>query len=88
MGIRVLVADDDPDIVMGLSDRLKWLGHDVTSACDGQAALTVVESSPVDLVFLDLDMPNPSAQAKLAGDHFDRVWNDTARRGSHERWCR
>jgi signal transduction histidine kinase len=57
MGIRVLVADDDPDIVMGLSDRLKWLGHDVTSACDGQAALTVVESSPVDLVFLDLDMP-------------------------------
>lgn len=57
MGIRILVADDEPDIVLGLSDRLKWLGHEVTSACDGQAALTVLESQPVDLVFLDLEMP-------------------------------
>ena len=57
MGIRILVADDEQDIVLGLSDRLKWLGHEVTSACDGQAALTVLESQPVDLVFLDLEMP-------------------------------
>ena len=60
MGIRILVADDEPDIVLGLSDRLKWLGHEVTSACDGQAALTVLESQPVDLVFLDLEMPRLS----------------------------
>jgi len=60
MGIRILVADDEPDIVLGLSDRLKWLGHEVTSACDGQAALTVIESQTVDLVFLDLEMPKLS----------------------------
>jgi signal transduction histidine kinase len=60
MGIRILVADDETDIVLGLSDRLKWLGHEVTSACDGQAALTVLESQPVDLVFLDLEMPRLS----------------------------
>ncbi len=60
MGIRILVADDEPDIVLGLSDRLKWLGHEVTSACDGQVALTVLESQPVDLVFLDLEMPRLS----------------------------
>ena len=57
MGIRILVADDEPDIVLSLSDRLNWLGHEVMSACDGQAALTALESQPVDLVFLDLDMP-------------------------------
>ena len=60
MGIRILVADDEPDIVLGLSDRLKWLGHEVTSACDGQAALTILESQLVDLVFLDLEMPRLS----------------------------
>jgi signal transduction histidine kinase len=57
MGFRILVADDELDIVLGLSDRLKWLGHDVTSACDGQDALNALESQPVDLVFLDLQMP-------------------------------
>ena len=60
MGIRILVADDEPDIVLSLSDRLKWLGHAVTSACDGQAALTALESQPVDLVFLDVEMPKLS----------------------------
>jgi signal transduction histidine kinase len=57
MGIRILVADDEPDIVLGLSHRLEWLGHTVATACDGHAALTVLESQPVDLVFLDLEMP-------------------------------
>jgi signal transduction histidine kinase len=60
MGIRILVVDDDPDIVLSLSDRLKWLGHEVTSACDGQAALNALESQPADLVFLDVDMPRLS----------------------------
>jgi len=57
MGIRILVADDDPDIVMGLSERLRWLGHEVVVAGDGQAAVTAVESHAIDLVFLDIGMP-------------------------------
>ncbi len=60
MGIRILVADDEPDIVLGLSDRLKWLGHEVTPAYDGLAALTSLESQRFDLVFLDLEMPKLS----------------------------
>lgn len=43
--------------MVGLSDRLKWLGHEVTPACDGEVALITLESQPVDLVFLDLQMP-------------------------------
>jgi signal transduction histidine kinase len=57
MGIRILVADDDPDIVLSLSERLRWLGHDVVAASDGQAAVMAVESHAIDLAFLDIGMP-------------------------------
>ena len=57
MGIRILVADDDPDIRMSLSERLRWLGHDVVTAGDGQAALKAVEGHALDLAFLDVSMP-------------------------------
>ena len=57
MGIRILVTDDDPDIVLGLSERLRWLGHDVVTANDGQAALAAVESHTLDLAILDVAMP-------------------------------
>ena len=42
MGIKILVADDDPDIRLSLSERLRWLGHEVITAPDGQAALAAV----------------------------------------------
>jgi signal transduction histidine kinase len=57
MGIRILVADDDPDIVLSLSERLRWLGHDVIAAGDGQAAVMAMESHAIDLAFLDVGMP-------------------------------
>ena len=60
MGIRILVADDDPDIVLSLSERLRWLGHDVITADDGQAAVTAVDSHTIDLAFLDVGMPQLS----------------------------
>ena len=66
MGIRILVADDEPDIVLGLSDRLKFSGHEVVSAGDGHEALTALESQPMDLVFLDLDMPRLSGLEVLS----------------------
>lgn len=57
MGIRILVADDEPDIVLSLSERLRWLGHDVIAAGDGQAAIMAVESHAIELAFLDVGMP-------------------------------
>ena len=57
MAIRILVADDDPDISMSLSERLRWLGHEVVTAADGQAALAAVEAHALDLAFLDVSMP-------------------------------
>jgi signal transduction histidine kinase len=57
MGIRILVVDDDPDIVLALSERLRWLGHDVLTASDGRAALAAVEAHALDLAILDVSMP-------------------------------
>jgi len=57
MGIRILVADDDPDIVLSISERLRWLGHEVVTAGDGIAALRAVESYSLDLALLDVSMP-------------------------------
>jgi len=57
MGIRILVAADEPDILFTLAERFRWMGHEVITAGDGQAAVTAVESTTVDLVFLDVSMP-------------------------------
>mgnify|MGYP003343019710 CR=1 FL=1 len=57
MGVRILVADDEPDLVLTLSERLRWLGHEVVTATDGEAAVRAVESHTLDLVFLDVGMP-------------------------------
>jgi signal transduction histidine kinase len=57
MSIRILVADDDADIVMSLSERLRWMGHEVVTAADGHAALAAVEAHALDLAFFDVSMP-------------------------------
>ena len=57
MGIRILVADDEPDIVLSVSERLRWLGHEVIPAGDGSAALAAVESHTIDLALVDISMP-------------------------------
>ncbi|BFU97099.1 MAG: putative Histidine kinase [Nitrospira sp.] len=65
MPIRILVADDEPDILLSLAERFRWLGHEVITAEDGQAAVTAVESCSVDLVFLDITMPKMSGMDAL-----------------------
>ncbi|HLZ34978.1 MAG TPA: response regulator [Nitrospira sp.] len=65
MGIHILVADDEPDILFSLTERLRWMGHDVVTAGDGQAALAAVESHTVDLAFLDVTMPRMNGMDAL-----------------------
>jgi signal transduction histidine kinase len=55
--MRILVVDDDPDLVLILCDWLRLTGHDVRSASDGQAALAALQADPPDLAILDVDMP-------------------------------
>ena len=54
---RVLVVDDDPDILDALSEILEVEGYDVQRARNGREALQRLEHWLPDLVLLDLMMP-------------------------------
>jgi len=54
---RVLVVDDDPDILDALSEILEVEGYEVQRARNGREALQRLEHAPPDLVLLDLMMP-------------------------------
>ena len=56
--MRVLVAEDDPVIALGLMSRLQSLGHEpLGPAADGLEALAHAQSEPPDLYLFDIDMP-------------------------------
>ena len=57
---RVLVAEDDSDIAMGLRDNLEFEGYEVIVAEDGEAALNAATQQQPDLILLDLMMPEPN----------------------------
>jgi CheY-like chemotaxis protein len=56
----VLVVDDEPDVVTYLSSVLEDAGLRVLTAHDGDAALEIIKTEPVDLISLDLVMPRKS----------------------------
>jgi DNA-binding response OmpR family regulator len=53
----VLVADDEPNIVLALEFLLRKSGYEVLIARDGETALKLVEAHEPDLVVLDVMMP-------------------------------
>jgi DNA-binding response OmpR family regulator len=57
VGSRVLVVDDDPDILDALSEILEVEGYQVDRARNGREALQQLEQRLPDLVLLDLMMP-------------------------------
>ena len=74
--MRVLVAEDDPLIARGLTERLRSLGHDpLGPASDGAEAVKLAHTSPPDLYLFDIEMPNVDglqAATQLAADGLRR----------------
>jgi DNA-binding response OmpR family regulator len=62
---RVLVIDDDREIVQGLRTRLEFAGFDVEAAYDGLHGLDAAKASPPDAVLLDIRMPKMDGLAVL-----------------------
>ena len=60
MNAKILIVDDDPDIMHALKSRLHWLGHEVITATDGIVALDHIAKEAPDLMLLDLEMPGLS----------------------------
>ena len=57
MKAKVLIVDDDQDIVTMLQDRLDASGYRTVTAADGQRGLELVEQESPNLVLLDLYLP-------------------------------
>lgn len=57
---KILVADDEPNIVISLEFLLKREGYAVTVARDGQETLEAIRRDRPDLVLLDVMMPRKS----------------------------
>ena len=60
VGKRVLVVEDNPEILHSLGDLLRESGCRVIEAPDGLAGIARLEAEPVDLVLTDLAMPGAS----------------------------
>jgi DNA-binding response OmpR family regulator len=56
----VLVVEDDPAILRGLSDNLQYEGYDVLQAPDAEAGYALLKARKPDLVVLDLMLPRMS----------------------------
>ncbi len=57
MSLRVLVADDEEDILEVIQDRLESCGFKVTTAANGAEALRRITTEKFDGAFLDVKMP-------------------------------
>jgi len=56
-GIKILIVDDEPDVVTLIERTLCGEGYEVFSAYDGISALDIAETEQPDLILLDIMMP-------------------------------
>jgi len=54
---RILIVDDDPDILDVLEISLSEENYEILKAMDGEEALKIIKSKPLDLVLLDYNIP-------------------------------
>ena len=68
---RILIVDDEPDNLELLEVILAWEGFVILTAASGEEALATVAQKPVDLVLLDIMMPDMNGYevvAKIKGN--------------------
>ena len=58
MGKTIMTADDSTSVRQMISTTLKGAGYNVVEAKDGKDALGKLQSSQVDMLITDLNMPN------------------------------
>ena len=55
--IKVLIADDEPDVLAAMSKKVEGAGYAVVTAVDGEEAWKKIQSESPDVILLDLTMP-------------------------------
>jgi two-component system KDP operon response regulator KdpE len=70
---RVLVVDDDPQMLRAITNALGARGYEVLSAVSGESALRVAAEAELDLVLLDLGLPGIGGHEVI---HRLRAWSE------------
>jgi two-component system alkaline phosphatase synthesis response regulator PhoP len=63
---KILIIDDDPDIVTSVRMVLEGAGHEVLEAVNGKSGLKILEQEPLDLIILDVMMDTATEGFQLA----------------------
>ncbi len=91
MGASILVADDEPNIVLSLEFLLRQAGFRVRTVSNGEAALAAIAEEPPDLVLLDVMIPGRDGYAVCQEIRANPDWHNvrvvmlTARGGEIQR---
>ena len=75
MGKRILIVDDEPNIVVPLEFLMKREGFDTAVAGDGEEALSAVAQGAPDLVILDIMLPKLNGFEVCQRIRSDPRWN-------------
>ena len=65
---KILIVDDDPDVVDAAQTVLESVGYQVASASDKNSGMQAVESEQPDLILLDVMMNEPDDGIAMAQD--------------------
>lgn len=73
---KILIVDDEPNIIMSLEYTFKKNNFEVFIARDGQEALDILEKEIPNIIILDVMMPNVDGYATLEEIKKDSKLND------------
>ena len=65
---KILLVDDDANLLAEVKSHLEKLGYEVVTAADGRAALAAARSMELDLVVLDINFPAVKANSARSTD--------------------
>jgi DNA-binding response OmpR family regulator len=76
MAYRILIVDDDKEIVSMLKERLQMEGYDTAAAYDGEEGLVKIKETDPDVILLDLMLPklNGYEVLKAIREKFKDKW--------------
>jgi CheY-like chemotaxis protein len=71
---RILIVDDEPDLLEAWTYALEYLGYEVERARDGHEALTLIARSRPDLLITDLMMPGMNGEDLCRAVRGNPLW--------------
>ncbi len=76
MSHKILIVDDEPNIVLSLEFLMKQAGFQVRTAGDGEAGLAAVAAEKPDLMLLDVMMPYKNGYEVCQAIRANPDWSD------------